>query len=156
MTEKQIVGWDEFGRLAEALAEKITQKYDGSIDVVIGMARGGIPLSMLVSDRLHTELDFMRVKSYRDIDVRAEPQLVFDIRMDINNRTVLVVDDLSDKGDTFDFATKHLNADFKPKHVYTASIFVKPWTHFVPDVYLEKTEKWIVYPWEMNEFGVNK
>lgn len=154
MTEKQVISWNEFGELAEKLAGKITGKYGSSIDIVIGMARGGIPLSMLVADRLRAELDFMRVKSYKEIDVRAEPKLIFDIRIDINNRTVLLIDDLSDKGDTFDFATKHLLQSYKPRHVLTACIFVKPWSKFAPDVYLEKTEKWIVYPWELHEFGV--
>ncbi len=154
MAEKLVLNWDDFGKLAERLADRAKERYKEKIDIVIGLVRGGVPLALVVSDRLGAELDLMRVKSYSGIADRAEPKLVFDIHSDIEGKHVLVVDDLSDKGDTFDFVVKHLKSVYRPGKISTAAVFVKPWSQHVPEIYLEKTEKWIVYPWELKEFGV--
>ncbi|MDG6934290.1 MAG: hypothetical protein JRN68_06290, partial [Nitrososphaerota archaeon] len=70
-TLKVIVGWEEFGSLAEDLANRI--KKDGvHFDLVVGVARGGVPLSMVVADRLRLPVDFINVKSYVEQGKRSE------------------------------------------------------------------------------------
>jgi len=149
MVKELIVSWERFGDMSEKLADRLAEDYGKRIDIVVGLARGGILLSMVISERLNRELTFMRVKSYTAKHKEGKPRLVFDIQSDISKKTVLLVDDLSDTGETFKFSVNHLKK-YKPKKIITASMHIKPWTKFVPDLYLEKTDRWVVYPWGKN------
>ncbi len=68
----------------------------------------------------------------------------------LKGKKVLLVDDISDSGNTLKEAVKILRK-YEAESYMTATLFVKPHTEFLPDVYLEKTERWIVFPWEYPE-----
>jgi len=36
--------------------------------------------------------------------------------------------------------------------VMLASIFLKPWSRVRPNYFVEETDEWIVFPWELGEF----
>jgi hypoxanthine phosphoribosyltransferase len=66
----------------------------------------------------------------------------------------LLVDDISDTGDSLTVAGEHLEQRgyMNPR---TATMHMKPWTKLIPDYYVVKTEAWVVYPWELKEFTYN-
>lgn len=45
---------------------------------------------------------------------------------------------------------EHLK-DLGVKQIITASVFIKPRTTFLPDYYTSKTDKWIIFPYEVRE-----
>ena len=55
-------------------------------------------------------------------------------------KNTLVVDDVSDTGSML--------APFKDRKATIVTIFYKPWSKVVPDIWLRKTEDHIVFPWE--------
>jgi hypoxanthine phosphoribosyltransferase len=70
----------------------------------------------------------------------------------IENRRVLLVDDVNDSGDTLDVAMQHL-LSFQPREVRIAVMHHKTSTHFNVD-YQAKTIikwRWLIYPWAMVE-----
>jgi uncharacterized protein len=145
------IGWSEYGNLAEALAEKV--RADGKkFDLVVGIARGGIPVAMVVSDHLDVKVDFINVKSYSDIGKRKAPRILSTLTEAINGKSVLLVDDLVDQGDTMSFVS-HFLVEQKPKELITAVLFKKPWSKTEPDYYLETVSEWIVFPFELGEVG---
>ena len=152
-TKKYIVGADKLYALSTNLAEKFSSKYpDQKVDVVVGVARGGLFSALILADRLGAEFDSIRVKSYSDGSLQ-EPKLISDVTKDLHGKTVVVVDDVSDRGETFNFVVNHLKDRYLPKDVKTASLFIKPWTKFTPDVYVSETKSFIVFPWELKESG---
>ncbi len=58
------------------------------------------------------------------------------------NRNTLVVDDVSDSGETL------YNLFRETLFGVCATIHVKPNTMFIPHIFCRKTDKWVVYPWE--------
>ncbi len=151
MPNFRYISWSEYGNLAEALAEKV--RADGrSFDLVVGIARGGIPVAMVVSDHLDVKIDFINVKSYSDIGKRTAPRIVSTLTEAIEGKKVLLVDDLVDQGDTMAFVKRFL-ADQKPSLLATAVLFKKPWSKTEPDYYLESVSEWIVFPFELGEVG---
>jgi hypoxanthine phosphoribosyltransferase len=40
-----------------------------------------------------------------------------------------------------------------PAATKTAVLFTKPWSRFKPDYSLEVVDQWVVFPWELREFG---
>ena len=149
MTEFRYISWPEYGNLAEALAEKVRSS-PKSFDLVIGIARGGIPVAMVVSDHLGVKIDFINVKSYKGIAKRSSPKILSTLTEGIRGKSILLVDDLVDHGVTMQIVEKHL-ANQHPKLLRTAVLFKKPWSKFEPNFYLEVVDKWIVFPFELAE-----
>ncbi len=149
MPEFRYISWAEYGNLAEALAEKV-RSTGKAFDLVIGIARGGIPVAMVVSDHLDVKIDFINVKSYSGIAKRGAPRILSTLTEDVTGKSVLLVDDLVDQGETMSMLKGFLTEQ-GPKVLETAVLFKKPWSKTEPDYYLEVVEKWVVFPFELSE-----
>lgn len=145
------IDWSEYGRLAEALSEKVRSGGE-RFDLVIGVARGGIPVAMVVADRLGVVVDMINVKSYSDIGKRSKPRILSTVTERIAGKRILLVDDLVDQGDTLEFLKRRFLAK-RPRSLSTAVLFKKPWSRTEPDYFLESVDKWVVFPFEVGEVG---
>ncbi len=143
------VSWSDYGRLSAELVEKIRPS-SHNIELVVGIARGGIPVAMVISDELNLDIDIVNVKSYEGIASRRPPRIISTLTESIKGKEVLLVDDLVDEGATMQIVVKHLRKG-RPKSLRTAVLFKKPWSKFEPDFYLETLEEWVVFPWEHGE-----
>jgi len=150
LTEYKYVSWPEYGNLAEALAEKVRSGGGTAFDLVIGIARGGMPVAMVISDRLDVRIDFINVKSYVGIGERGIPRILSTLTQEIKGKHVLIVDDLVDQGDTIQVVKEYLSGQ-GPKILEVAVLFKKPWTKIEPDYYLEVIDRWVVFPFELSE-----
>ncbi|MGD0146813.1 MAG: phosphoribosyltransferase family protein [Nitrososphaerales archaeon] len=149
MTEFRYIGWVEYGNLTEALTEKVRSS-GKAFDLVIGIARGGIPVAMVVSDRLGVKIDTITVKSYSGIAERGSIRILSTLIEEVEGKRVLLVDDLVDQGDTM-IGVKEFLSTKGAKVVETAVLFKKPWSKTHPDYFLETTKEWIVFPFELSE-----
>jgi len=68
-------------------------------------------------------------------------------------KRVLLVDDVSDSGDTFQTTIRHLRERGEPAELKTAVLHHKRVSSFVPDYYVEEVVewRWIIYPWAVIE-----
>ena len=75
------------------------------------------------------------------------------LAVNVDDRRILVVDDVSDTGDTFDATLAHLHQSSHPAGVRTAVLQHKVVSRFVPDFYAQKIVKWrwLIYPWALVE-----
>jgi hypoxanthine phosphoribosyltransferase len=71
----------------------------------------------------------------------------------VNQQRILLVDDVSDSGDTFAIALEHIRSQGVPAQIQTAVIHHKTVSAFVPDYFAEAvtTWRWIIYPWAVTE-----
>jgi hypoxanthine phosphoribosyltransferase len=152
LPSKRHVEWLEFGRLCEKLAS--TVKGSGTkVDLEVGIARGGIPPAMVVADRLRVPIDFINVKSYTGVQQRGRVKIISTLFEDASQKNVLVVDDLVDQGETMETILAFLQEKYHPNGVMTGALFIKPWSRFHPDFFVDTTDAWVVFPWEHGEFG---
>ena len=98
---------------------------------VTGVPRGGLILAVMMSHRLgikHMTIDHL--------------EKLEEFNLNIDNKNILIVDDISDSGQTL----KH----YKKQGYTTATIDVRNTTITKPDYYCNwiETADWIVYPWE--------
>jgi len=149
MPNFRYISWSEYGNLAAALAEKIRAS-GKHYDLVVGIARGGIPVAMAVADHLNVKIDFVNVKSYTDYGKRTPPRILSTLTEGIEGKDILLVDDLVDQGDTLASMKKYLG-DQKPRTLDAAVMFKKPWSKEEPVYYLETVTEWIVFPFELGE-----
>ncbi|MFX1565532.1 MAG: phosphoribosyltransferase [Promethearchaeota archaeon] len=151
----EFVWWERLYELCFRLYEQIIEsKYQP--DVIVGVARGGWIPARILSDLFFTrDTANVKVDLYRGIYARdQEPQISQKIPRDMKWETPLLVDDISDTGDSLIIAREHLEQRGY-KDPRTATMHMKPWTKHVPDYYVVKTEAWVVYPWELKEFTFN-
>lgn len=150
--EKQYYSWDQIhtmvGQLAGALHER-------QFDAMLAVTRGGLVPAGLLAYHLDTRnILVAAVQFYTGIGTRAATPTFLQFPADpfLQNKTILIVDDIWDSGKTITAVQQRVVAaggtpisavlHYKP----TASLFPQQ-----PDYYVEATEAWIVYPWERNE-----
>ncbi|MHB1830503.1 MAG: phosphoribosyltransferase [Candidatus Micrarchaeaceae archaeon] len=143
------ISWQEYGSIASALAKKIKSS-GNEYDLVIGVARGGIPVALVVADELGVRIDIINIKSYTEIAVRHKPKIISTLTSGLGGKRLLIVDDLVEEGKTLMEVIRYLKR-MKPSTMHTAVLFKKPWSKVNPDFYLKATDRWIVFPWECGE-----
>lgn len=149
MERFRYIGWPEYGRLLEKLAKLVASDGKG-FDLVIGIARGGLPVAMVVSDRLGAKVDFINVKSYSGLGTRGKPKILTTITEQIRGERILLVDDIVDEGHTMVTVTDYLMTK-EPASIKTAALFTKPWSVVHPDFSLGVLDAWVVFPYERGE-----
>ena len=146
------LGWDDIQLLAEEVAERI--KASGySPDVVVAVSRGGFDHARILCDQLEVRrLASVQIEFYAGVNETNEvPRIVYPLNADVSGLKVLVVDDVSDTGESWRAAKEHVEG-LGASQVRVATLHVKPWTTFKPDYHAAETDAWIVYPWEPIEF----
>jgi hypoxanthine phosphoribosyltransferase len=119
MNDKEYLTWDEFDVAIEKMAEEYRSR-GLNCTGVFGIPRGGLPLAVALSHRLNLPL------------------------MLHMNKSLLLVDDIADKGTTLSAYKFFDESPVFTIHYHRQSVVV-------PDFWVyEKTDKWIVYPWETN------
>lgn len=147
--ELKRISWHEYGELSNQLAARI----EGSgiaFDKIVGIARGGVPLAMVIGDRLGVRIEIINVKSYKGVNRRTPPEILSTISASIKRKRILLVDDLVDHGDTMQMVVEHLKG-MHPSEIRTAALFAKPWSTSKPDYVMGETDAWVVFPWEVCE-----
>jgi hypoxanthine phosphoribosyltransferase len=88
---------------------------------------------------------------YSDMGQRKKrPVITQKIQGEIKGKNVLLVDDVSDTGESLKEIKKYL-LGLEPALLSTATLYIKPWSIFMPDYYASKTAAWIIFPWEPYE-----
>lgn len=120
-------------------------------DLILGVSRGGIIPALLLSDRLSAPLDIIGVRFYKGVgDVEERPYIIQDVSQELMGRRVLIVDDVCDTGHTLRLVREYVK-ERGAREVMVCTLHYKPWAVYRPDYYVEETESWIIYPWEVRE-----
>lgn len=149
----ELVTWDESYRLARTLAEKI--KNSGfRPDLIIAIGRGGyVPARVVADFLLHEMLTSMKIEHWGIAAHKKEEVVIrFPIAVDVCNQTVLIVDDVTDTGETLRIAVDYVRR-FDPYEIRTAVLQHKETSAYEPDYFAEYITdwKWIIYPWAVHE-----
>jgi hypothetical protein len=149
----ELVTWAGVQRLSHKLANMIC-KDSFQPDIVVAIARGGYVPARLLCDYLNlTDLRSIRIIHYTaGAQKQRTAELVDGLCRGLDNKNVLLVDDISDTGDTLELARGHLLANNAgPTRI--AVLHHKQTSTMVPDYYARRIIKWrwITYPWAVIE-----
>jgi hypoxanthine phosphoribosyltransferase len=149
----KIVSWEEIERWSEIIAEKIGKT---EFDSIVSVIRGGLVPSRIIADYLNIK-DIFTLKT-EHWGITATPdgraKITNPIVIDLKGRSVLVVDDITDTGQSLKLAVDATKQK-EPKMVKSATFLHISRSEIVPDYYAEKiTEenwKWFIWPWNRRE-----
>lgn len=145
----ELISWHRVEVLCHQLALQIEQQaYKPRIIIAIG--RGGYVPARLLADYLDMmALSSIKVEHYLGARKSKQAVIKYPLNVDINGLEVLLVDDVSDSGDTFEVAIDHLQQHWQPRTIKTVVLHHKTSSRYVPDYYAAKVIKWrwLIYPW---------
>ncbi|MFQ5985859.1 MAG: phosphoribosyltransferase [Thermoplasmata archaeon] len=151
----RIVTWDEIATWAFGLGAKIRES-DFDPDVIVGLTRGGWLPARLLCDLLAIKrLYAVKVEHW---GVTAQPdgkaRLVQGLTVDISENRVLLVDDITDTGESLALAMQHV-AEASPSQLRSATVLHITHSKFTPDFYEVEVPKeewaWFIFPWNLHE-----
>lgn len=152
----EIRSWDNVHQLAGRVADQI--KASGyKPDMIIGLARGGWVPSRALCDFLGVkDLVSLKVEHW---GVTAAPDgkavLKYPFEFDLKGRKVLIVDDITDTGESMVMAKKYVE-ELGPTEVRTATLMHITCSKFKADYVAEVFDHvtnwtWVIFPWNFTE-----
>lgn len=150
--ECELMSWDLFDKLAKNVAKGITMS-GFKPDFMVGLARGGWVLSRVLCDYIGVkDLVSLKVEHWgvtATPDGKAQIKYPFDI--DLAGRNVLVVDDITDTGESMLVAVEYVKSK-NPASIKTAALRHIEGSKFTPDFYGDIISwRWVVFPWNFVE-----
>lgn len=148
----EVITWGRVCLLASKLARTI-RAADFRPDIVVAIARGGYVPARLLCDQLDLyNLVSLRIAHYTGAEKSEQARMVSPLGVDIRDKKVLLVDDVSDSGDTLQLALQHLRT-LAPRELRLAVLHHKQCASVVPDFFAQRVIRWrwITYPWAVVE-----
>ena len=148
-----VLDWDDIYSYAYQTAKKIKES-QWTPDAIVGIARGGwvharIQCDLLgVKNLFSVKVDHWGVTATKD----GKAKLTVPLTGDVKGKHVLVVDDITDTGESLTTAVNHVKDEGNPSEVRTAALLHIVGSKFTPDYYgLEISWAWEIWPWNFYE-----
>ena len=151
---KSYIEWKSLHHACFHTARLAKEQLD-EIHTIIAVARGGLVPGRIMAEYIQPEHFGVIGVSLYDGDKRGEKINIYqdipDHLSQYRDRNLLVVDDISDGGTTFDCVVDRIRQRTNYK-VYTAAPYIKTGTKFIPDFYVTEIpkDKWVVFPFEVS------
>ncbi len=146
--DREILTWDLFGIAARELAQAVADS-GFAADVVVAVARGGLPVGGALAYALGTKaVGTLNVEFYTGVDERLDEPQVLPPLLDtdaLHGLRALVVDDVADTGETLALVQRMIAAHCAEAR--TAVLYAKSRSVVAPDYVWKRTDSWITFPW---------
>lgn len=163
-SEKIYIKADELLRDSFALALKVIES-GFRPDFIVAVWRGGTPVGIAVQELMKyagvdTDHIAIRTSYYQGIDKTNNQVQVHNMGYLLENlnydNSVLIVDDVFDRGRSIEAIISELQRLTRrnlPKDIRIATVWFKPEknvTALTPDYYVHETNRWLVFPHELD------
>ena len=116
----------EIAMRIQEIASQISKRYNKKNPIFIGILNGSF---IFIADLIRTleidcEVDFIKISSYKGKKSTGEIVMSKSLDLDIENRSIIIVEDIIDSGMSIEFIYNYLN-DFKPKDISIVSLLAK-------------------------------
>ncbi len=133
--------------------KKLVAMIDWEFDTIVPIARGGLSMAHLMGEHYDIrDVYAINTIGYED-DKKLEHTKLFNIPDLSHRKRVLIVDDISDTGDTLVLVTQELGERYPGVEFRTATIYYKESSLFKPDWYVREAKEWIDFFWTVDLKG---
>jgi uncharacterized protein len=143
--------WSDIDRWADAVADRVRDAA-AVPETIVGLTRGGWVPGRLLCDRLGVHrLVSLRAQHWGITATRTgAAALTEGLSGPVRGREVLVVDDITDTGDSLALAVDHVRAR-RPRRIESATLLHIAGARHVPTYFGEEVVRsewaWVVFPW---------
>ncbi len=123
---KLLLSESEIKKRVKELADQISEDYKDKTPIFVGILNGSYVFmaDLLRELNIQAEVDFVKIRSYEGDSSTGTIKFRKDISADIDNRDVIIVEDIIDSGFTINFLVNRLN-ESGPKTVAVATALYK-------------------------------
>lgn len=125
--EKVLFTEEEIAEKVKEMGKKISEDYNGKDLILVGVLKGSVPFMAELMKRIEIpcNMDFMAVSSYgSSTETSGVVRIIKDLDFEIENKHVLIVEDIVDSGITLRYLKKYLVAK-NPSSVEIACLLNK-------------------------------
>ncbi len=125
--QKVLISEETLQVKVKELATKLSEDYKGKNPLFICILKGSVffTADLLRYLTIPCQIEFMAVSSYQSGTTSGEVKLVKDLNIPINNRHVVVIEDIIDSGNTLSYL-KRLLEQRQPASVKLCTLLDKP------------------------------
>ncbi len=125
--KKALIKEEEIQKRARELGAQISKDYEGKRPIIIGILRGAVIFfaDLVKSISVDCNFDFMCLSSYSGTSSGGKVRLMLDLREDIKDRHVIVVEDIIDTGLTAKYI-KEILSTRNPASIELCTLLDKP------------------------------
>ncbi len=110
---KVLIDEDTLSKRIYEVAKEIEKDYKGEELILVCVLKGSVYFTVDLSKRINdcdVILDFMKASSYGDgTETTREVKITMDLKSNIENKNVIIIEDILDSGYTLDYVVKYLN-----------------------------------------------
>jgi xanthine phosphoribosyltransferase len=137
--------YDQFRKDTLLLKQKV-QEFEA--DAIIAVARGGLTLAHAMGEGLNIRnVQSLRTELYDKDKKRENITIEYGCNLE-GLKKILVVDDISDSGDTLKAVMQELQNRHKDIEFVTATLFYKKTSVYEPEYWINEANEWISFFWE--------
>ena len=136
--------------------KKIAESIQFDIDHIVGISRGGLVPATILAHKLNVrEVHTIGIRSYNLEHINSTTKIYQNCFKNCERdgvycgKNILIVDDISDKGNTLMRVMAEARECHPNINILTASIYVRESTDYVPHFFYKKIkDEWVVFPYE--------
>ncbi|MCL4342845.1 MAG: phosphoribosyltransferase [Candidatus Thermoplasmatota archaeon] len=150
----RLVEWKEIVDWCDTLRSRIIGSFDP--DFIIGLSRGGLVPARILSDSLLIKDLFTLKTEHWGMTANVDGQAVLrkPDSLNVKGRRVLIVDDITDTGESMDIAKKYVQS-LGPAALKTSTMLHIDRSKHVPDFFARGVSgsewTWFIFPWNIHE-----
>lgn len=151
----KLVSWSEIEKWSRNIGKQAI-KSGFTPEAIIGLSRGGLVPARMLSDRMWIK-DLYAVKTeHWGFTASRDGKAVLKKQgdPDIKGKRVLIVDDITDTGESMKLAYDYVKS-LSPSEIRTSAMLHITRSNFKPDFYSEEVNEekwaWFIFPWNVYE-----
>lgn len=148
----RLAGWADLDAWTRLLAEKV--RAAGRLpDAIVGLTRGGWVPARLMADHLGVKRLLALQTAHWGVTATRDGHAALTEKLSgsVEGAKVLVVDDITDTGESLALAVEHIQTSGRPSRLETATCLHITHSKFVPTYFAEEVPSdrwvWVVFPW---------
>lgn len=126
--ESVLISEKEIENIVNTLAKQIEKDYNNRDFIMVGLLKGSVAFMADLMKKINLDfpIDFMAVSSYGSgTESSGRVNVQKDISQSVENKDILIIEDIIDSGNTLSFITKYLEAK-GAKSIKLCTLFDKP------------------------------
>jgi hypoxanthine phosphoribosyltransferase len=151
----KLVSYEEMSNWTTSVAKKIRECHCKPT-VIVGLTRGGWVPARLLCDHLEVKKLYAVKTEHWGVTANQDGKAILtqELNASIEKESVLVVDDITDTGESLTLAMAHL-FKMRPRELKSATLLHIPHSKMEPDFYSirvpEEKWTWFIFPWNLHE-----
>jgi len=127
--------------------KKLIQTIDKPFDTLVPISRGGLSMGQMLAEYYNIRKVYAINTIGYDESNKLDEVKVFHVPDLAKSKSVLIVDDIVDSGDTLVEVLRVLKSRYPTLQIYTASIFYKSTAIIQPTWWVKEPQGWIEFFW---------